>query len=91
MNLRDKRHISLCCYYSTFVKEIAGEYEMQTIQRIQYLYLNLEPILKKFCLPEGALVEALSLKKEWCSTAHFHKCLHAFSLSNLLTVAVDSY
>ena len=55
--------------------------DMKTV----YLYLNLEPILKKFCLPVWPLTGPLSLKKAWCSTAHFHKCLHAFSLVNLNT------
>ena len=48
-------------------------------------YLNLDPILKKFCLAFGPLVVALSLKKVWCSTAHFHRCLHAFSFRNRKT------
>ena len=43
-------------------------------------YLNLDPILKKFCRAEGPFTGALNLKNAWCSMAHFHKCLQAFSL-----------
>lgn len=46
-------------------------------------YLNLDPILKKFCLALGPFTGACNRKKPWCSTAHFHRCLHAFSLCNL--------
>jgi len=47
------------------------------------LYLKREPIRKKFCLALGAFAAALSLKKVWCSTAHFQRCFAAFSLCNL--------
>ena len=47
---------------------------------VRPLYLNLEPIRKKFWRAEGPLTGALNRKKLWCSTAHFHKCLVAFSL-----------
>ena len=45
-----------------------------------YLYLNREPILKKFCLALLPLTGPFSRKKAWCSMAHFHRCLAAFSL-----------
>lgn len=48
-----------------------------------HLYRNLEPMRKKFCLADGPFTGARRRKKAWCSTAHFHRCLHAFSLCNL--------
>ena len=44
------------------------------------LYLNRDPILKKFCLALLPLTGPFSRKKAWCSMAHFHRCLAAFSL-----------
>ena len=52
------------------------------VTKITNLYLNLDPILKKFCLAFLSLTGFLSRKKAWCSTAHFHRCLQAFSLGN---------
>ena len=53
------------------------------LKSFTYLYLNLEPIRKKFCLAFGPFTGAFKRKNAWCSTAHFHKCLQAFSLCNL--------
>ena len=44
------------------------------------LYLNLDPIRMKFCLDPLSFTGPFSRKNEWCSMAHFHRCLQARSL-----------
>jgi len=44
-----------------------------------HLYRKRDPMRKKFCRPVVGLAGDLSRKKVWCSTAHFHRCLHALS------------
>ena len=49
------------------------------------LYLNLDPMRMNPCLSSRCLTGPRSLKKAWCSTAHFQRCLQHLLVSKRKT------
>lgn len=54
---------------------------VQQLCQRQYLYLKREPMRMKAEWEDPFWTGPRSLKKAWCSTAHFHKCLQALGWS----------
>ena len=59
-----------------------------TLYYIDICIQNLVWFLKRDCLTLAVFPGFLSLKKAWCSTALFHRCLQLRSLFNLHTIMV---